>query len=198
MAETENPVIHITGTVSEKDIKAAIRTMGLRAFWRYAVILLGFIILMLFFMILYEWKTSDISLYYTFGEWLEICGLSLLEKRWFLGCYACLLVLYALYLLILRPNSAVKRLRELSPGGIPVTYDFYEDQVVWMTKTEKTDEVLRIKYADVQRKIIETKYHIIISTGQRNRLSFYKTIMTPEETIHVMTLLKERCPLRKK
>lgn len=152
---------------------------------------------MFFLMSLYEWNTREIGLYYSFGEWLAMTGHSVFKEPFVIGVFVSSIVLFILYLLILRPYRAVKQLRELSPGGIPFTYDFYEDHVVEMAKTEKSDEVVRFKYSEVQRKIIETKYHIIIITGQRIKLSFYKTIMTPDEAIHVMDLLKERCPQRK-
>ncbi|MBQ6174157.1 MAG: hypothetical protein IJK28_06000, partial [Clostridia bacterium] len=84
------------------------------------------------------------------------------------------------------------------PDGFPVTYDFFDDTLVISSATKTSDETFRLKYADVQRKIRETRYTIALSTGQRNRIGLYKAVMAPEETEQVRKLLNERCPQRKK
>ena len=55
-------------------------------------------------------------------------------------------------------------------------------------------DFILLSYADVQRKIKETKYTIALSTVQRNRIALYKAVMTSEELERVRGILKERCP----
>lgn len=107
------------------------------------------------------------------------------------------LVCYAIELIVIRPNQAKKRLHELHPDGLPVTYDFFDDVLVISSATQTVDETYRLKYSDVRRKIRETRFVITLSTGQRNRIGLYKTVMTLEETEQVRRLLHERCPQRK-
>ena len=60
------------------------------------------------------------------------------------------------------------------------------------------ENFVRMHYTDVQRKIKETKYVFTLSTGQKNRISLFKAIMTPEEEKTARELLKERCPQRRR
>ena len=108
-----------------------------------------------------------------------------------------LLVFYAVYYIVVRPILAKKRLHELHPDGFPVTYDFYDDMLVIISSTQSSDETVRLKYADVQRKIKERKYIIVLSTVKRNRLGLYKAVMTSEDLERVRRHLNERCPQRK-
>ena len=111
----------------------------------------------------------------------------------FLGCIA----LYALIHLLIRPFQGRKRFRELYPEGMPVVYAFYGDRMKIHSVTAISDQTARLPYADVQRKIKETKHWIRLSTARKNRIYLYKAIMTPEEAERVRRLLNERCPQRK-
>ena len=197
MDEKETPVFHISGTLSEKDFKTAVRGMGFRAFLRYALIFLGFIILLYFLMELYQWSKSEWNQYYSFGEWLKFSLEGIIERPLFLIIEVALIAFYALLFLVIRPNLAAKQMRESSPDGLLITYDFYENQLVCITKSRMIDQTAQIKYADVQRKIAESKYYITLTTTQRHKATIYKALTTPEEAERVSAFLKERCPQRK-
>ena len=75
----------------------------------------------------------------------------------------------------------------------PIPMKVSEVQVV----REDLNIKMGLPYADVQRKIKETKHWFLLSTARKNRIYLYKAIMTPEEAERVRRLLNERCPQRK-
>ena len=197
MSESKAPVIHISGTVTEKDYTNAVRARGIRNFLKYAVI---YILVMLLFDLgvsIYYWYPELKNGRITFSAWLNEAWGTVFSASPGTCVIAGFLVLFAVYLMIIRPGQAKKRLRELHPNGLHVTYDFFDDVLVISSATQTADETFRLRYADVQRKIGETGYVISLSTGKRNRIGLYKTVMTPEETERVRKLLNERCPQRR-
>lgn len=198
MSESKTPVIHITGTVTEKDYTNAVRARGIRFCLKYTII---YLILMFVFEMgisFYYWYPDLKDGYVTCAEWLSEAWRTVFRAS--LSTYMIIgfLAVYAVFEIVIRPILAQKRLREFHPDGFPVTYDFFDDTLVISSATKTSDETFRLKYADVQRKIRETRYTIALSTGQRNRIGLYKAVMAPEETEQVRKLLNERCPQRKK
>ncbi|MBR3179429.1 MAG: hypothetical protein IKF49_07970 [Clostridia bacterium] len=197
MSESKAPVIHISGTVTEKAYTDAVRAHGIRAFLKFSIL---YILLMFLFRLgvdFYYWYPYLKAGYVTFAEYLnETLGTIFIPS---LSTYilAGFIVIFALFLIIIRPNQEKKRLHELDPDGFPVTYDFFDDVLVISSASQTADETFRLKYSDVQKRIRETKFVITLLTGQRNRIGLYKTVMTPQETEQVQRLLKERCPQRK-
>ena len=192
MNETDLPIIHISGTVSKEEYAASMRAMGRRTFPIVLVVSLGEFALLYSLMMLFSWFADGRSEYITLGDWLAWSWLSLLSGPWIVCLLSLLYGFYALRTFLIRPRRAVKQMRELFPDGAPVTYDFFEDHIEWTVRSQKSDEKIWIKYSDLRRKIIETKYHFVVSTGMKNRFNIYKTIMTPEEVDQVRTLLKAR------
>ncbi len=197
MSEAKEPEIHVSGTVTEDNYTTAVRAGGIELFLKYVLSFLFLMILIDFIVSFYYWYPGLRDGYATYGEfnsavWKEILSVSPGN---------CLLigfiVLYALYLIVFRPLQAGKRLRELHPEGFPVVYDFYEDQLVIHSASQTADETFRLKYADVQRKIRETKYMFKLATANRNKIGLYKAVMTAENTESIRRLLNERCPQRK-
>ncbi len=197
MSESKVPVIHISGTVTEKDFTDAVRARGIRYFLKYSIFYILLVLLLDLGISFYYWYPVLKDGHVTFSEWLNEAWGTVFHASSGTCIIAGFLVLYALYLIIIRPGQAKKRMLELHPNGFPVTYDFFDDVLVISSATQTADETFRLKYTDVQRKIRETRYAITLSTGKRNRISLYKTIMTPEETEQVQRLLNERCPQRK-
>ena len=197
MSETGAPVIHISGTVSEKDYTSAVRWRGVRGFLRGSIFMLLTWILIVVGLSLYYWYPVLRDGHATCAEWLDETWKDVFrlfpEGTLILG----FLAFQALLFIIIRPFQAKKRLHELNPGGFPIAYDFFDDHMVIAVATQTSDETVRLKYTDVQRKIKEDKYIIRLSTGQRNRIGLYKAAMAPEEVGQVRELLKERCPQRK-
>ena len=111
--------------------------------------------------------------------------------------FTAVIVFYAVNNLVIKPARAAKRMRERDPEGAPFVYDFYEDRLEIKSSSQSSDETIRVKYADVQRRIRESRYILMLSTGQRNRFLLYKTIMTPEEASQMVELLCTRCPQRR-
>ncbi len=196
MSEKENPIIHISGTLTLRDYMAALRAGGLRFFLIVSAVYLLMLLLIPLGMSLPSWYPYLKDGSATVGEWLNtyweatVSGSSLFILLGFL-------VLYALYLVLLRPYLAGKRMRERYPDGLPIVYDFFEDMLVIDSSTPAADQTLRLKYDEVRRKIRETGHIFRLSTGQRNRLGLYKAIMTGDEIRSVRALLKERCPQHK-
>ena len=198
MSESEPPVLHISGIITEKDYKAALRARGIRYFVKYLLIYLLAMVCLLFGMDLYYWFPYLKDGTAAFGEWLDAAWASIIHLSsitYFI--LAGFLIIYALWLIVIIPIRFGKRMRERDPEGKPVTYDFYEDQLVFSSATPLADETFRLKYADVRRKIRERKHVMILSTGQKNRFAVYKTVMTPEEAAGVRELLKAHCVGRK-
>ena len=197
MSETKEPIIHISGTVTEKDYTDAVRAHGIRYFLKYAVIYILAVLLFDLGVSFYYWYPDLKDGSVPFAEWLKsACG-TFFSPSLTTYLIAGFLVFFALYLIIIRPMLAKKRMRELYPNGIPVTYDFFDDALVIRSATQTADETFRLKYADVQRKIKDTRFMITLSTGQRNKVNLYHVVMTPEEAEQVLRLLNERCPQRK-
>ena len=196
MSEKENPIIHISGTLTLRDYMAALRAGGLRFFLIVSAIYLLMTLLIPLGMSLPNWYPYLKDGRATVGEWLNTYWEATVSGS---GIFFLLgfLALYALYLLLIRPFLAGKRMRELYPDGLPIVYDFFEEMLVINSSTQAADQTVRMKYGDVQRKIRETGHVFRLSTGQRNRLGLYKAIMTEEEIGRVRVLLKERCPQHK-
>jgi hypothetical protein len=197
MSEEQNPILHISGTLSEKDYIKATRAHGLRYFWKYTVVYLLIIVLIpliLTFKDLYPWLRDG---QLPFDWYLEYIFRSVFRGRvWIIAVG--FLAFYALYLLWFRPVRAGKQMHELDPEGAPLVYDFYEDMLVTHIISRSGENFVRMHYTDVQRKIKETKYVFTLSTGQKNRISLFKAIMTSEEEKTARELLKERCPQRRR
>ncbi|MBR4235790.1 MAG: hypothetical protein IKR85_06985 [Clostridia bacterium] len=197
MSESDESILHISGTMTEKDYLAAVRARNGRYFLRYMVI---YVLLMLIFVLglsLYEvfpyLKSGEITL----SEWLIELWNALLSRTTPFVTIIGLLILYAVVLLLVRPAQLAKRMRELYPTGMPLVYDFYVDRLVLNSSSHSGDQTVRLLYSDVQRRIKEHKYTITLSTGQKNRYSLFKSIMTPEEVAVVRDLLKTHCPQHK-
>ena len=193
----EEPILHISGTISEKDYRDAIRSFNVPRVLLYLIIFPLVIVLVIMGASLFT-SFSDIregSI--TFAEWLSYAWQSVFKASWTWSLMAVLLIYYALYLLVYRPIRAGKRIHELYPDGIPISYDFYNDYLIDKSTTDSSDDTSRIKYADVQRKITENRSNIILPIGRRNKCFLFKAIMTPEEAEKALKLLKERCPQHK-
>ncbi|MBR5379938.1 MAG: hypothetical protein IK140_05340 [Clostridia bacterium] len=197
MSKEPSPILHISGILSEKDYKKAVRASGLRRFWIYMVIYLLMMVLIpmiVTFKDLYPWLRDG---YIPFDAFLERIFRSVIDRgAWIIAVG--FIAFYALYQLWFRPVRAGKQMRELDPEGAPLVYDFYEDMLVTHIDSRSGENTVRMHYTDVQRKIKETKYVFTLSTGQKNRTGLFKAIMTPEEEKNVRELLKERCPQRRR
>ena len=195
MDETKRPILQIAGTIPEKDYKAAARSAFTRFFLKYLAVYLLILFLLNLFFQLFQWLP------------LLMDGLPfswfLYDFVWFLdgGLFTWLIfgiiALFGVYCIVIRPAQAVKQLRKLQPDGIRVRYDFYEEHLVKTVVTSTTEQKIRVKYADVRRKIRETRINIILPSVQQEPVLLYKTIMTPREEESVRALLKERCPQRR-
>ena len=196
MSEKETPIIHISGTLTLKNYMAAVRAGGLRSMLIILVIILPGSFLCTLLISLPDWIPYLKDGRATLGEWLTtywkatVNGSSIFVLLGFL-------ILYALYLLLIRPYLAGKRMRERHPDGLPIDYDFFEEMLVINSSSQLADQTIRMKYGDVRRRIRENGHIFKLSTGQRNRLGLYKAIMTGDEIRSVRALLKERCPQHK-
>ena len=196
MNESQTPILHIRGNIDEKAQAARVRGDGKRLFFPvcgiYLALCLGFYLCL----DLCEWYPWLRNGYFTLGEFFRE-----IASRFVGTCPFWLilgfLVLYALILLVIRPIQAANYVRRLVPDGIPITYDFYEDHLELTADTSESNQTLRMAYADVQRKIRVTRTNIILSTGRKNTMTLYKSVMTPQEAETVLELLKARCPQRK-
>ena len=190
MSKAEAPILHIAGTIAVRDYKADLRVRSIPVFLVYLLITA----LLKAGTSLYHWFADLRDGVITFGEWLRIVW----ESMGFPSVFFCALILVALYLLLIRPFLAGERMRRLHPEGIRVKCDFYDDRLVLNASGRSEDGTIRLMYADVRRRITETRYSFTLSTDQRNKLSLFKTVMKPDEVERVRRLLKERCPQRAK
>ena len=196
MSEKETPIIHISGTLTLKDYMAAVRAGGLRHLMIISAIYLLTTFLIPPAMDLPRWIHYLRDGRATVGDWLNTYGDYFIRGS-SLFILLAFLVLCALYLLLLRPYIAGKRMRERYPDGLPFTYDFFEEMLVITSSSQAADQTVRLNYGEVRRKIMETRHIFRLSTGQRNRLGLFKAIMTDDDVVRVRTLLRERCPQRK-
>ena len=197
MNEIETPLIRIAGTITEKDYVNANRSIGARSFFRISAIFLGAELLFNLAIGILEYSSYIQAGLLTFGEALKYTWEAFFQSPVAWIIIAAVMAFDLLFLLLIRPALTGKSVRELYPDGAPVIYDFFEDRLVICFQTKTIDETVRVSYADVLRKIIETKYQFILQTNQRNRIFVFKTIMTPEEMQNVRELLKSRCPQRR-
>ena len=197
MENAEKPLLHISGTLSVEDTVKVWRYRGVQHFWKYALVYLLLCVIVFFGTSLYYWYSDLRDGYITVGEWLDYAFRGVFDGSIANFVIIGFLIFYALYLIVIRPMQVGKRIRELNPGGTPLTYDFYEDRIVFSTMSKSVAETYQMEYAKVQRKIKEDKYSFRLSTGQKNRIGLSKIIMTAEEIESVRKLLKERCPQRK-
>lgn len=196
MNENENPIIHISGNLSEKDYITAIRYRSIRNFAVYCCCLLLFWILF----------TAGYSLYRLYpymrdgnvhvSEWLDVVW-GVFREPSTLCILIGFFVLYAFILIVIKPMQAKRRFHELYNGELPISYDLYEDYLAVTSVSATADQTFRLRYSDVQRKIKETKYVITLSTGRKNKLGLYKALMSPDEADAVLSLLRSRCPQRR-
>ena len=193
MAEIDTPVLHISGTITGEDYKTVLRNRGAHLFLKWVIIYLVVIVAVVLGTSLYAWLPDLKAGYITVGEWLgEVLDYSIqntIMPYVFIG----FVVLYGLFLILIRPVIAEKRMRELYPGGTPIIYDFYDDKLVVTVNSVSANETFRLKYNSIRLKVSESKYLFMLSTGQKNKFSLYKTIMTPEEIEKVRGLLNAGC-----
>ncbi len=196
MSEKENPIIHISGTLTLKNYMAAVRAGGLRFLLIYSAVYLLLAFLIPLGMSLSRWfpylKDGSATVSDWLGAYWEVTfsGSSFFILLGFL-------LLYALYLLLIKPYQLGKSMRERYPDGLPIVYDFFEEMLVLNSSSQAADQTIRLKYGDVRRRIRENGHIFKLSTGQRNRLGLYKAIMTGDEIRSVRALLKERYPQHK-
>ena len=196
MSESDESILHISGTMTEKDYLAAVRARSGRAFLKvtfiYVLLMLIYVLGLGIYKVFPYLKSGEI----TFGEWLIGLWNALLSGTMPYVIVG-FLILYAVVLFLVRPAQIAKRMHELYPTGMPLVYDFYDDRLVINSSSPSGDQTMRLLYSDVQRRIKEHKYTITLSTGQKNRYSLFKSIMTPEEVAVVRDLLKTHCPQHK-
>ena len=128
MSETKEPIIHISGTVTEKDYTDAVRAHGIRYFLKYAVIYILAVLLFDLGVSFYYWYPDLKDGSVPFAEWLKsACG-TFFSPSLTTYLIAGFFVFFALYLIIIRPMLAKKR--------IPEPEDFsvqdYTEKVFWM------------------------------------------------------------------
>ena len=188
------PLIHICGTVIEQDFSAAMHARGIRSFLKYTLIYLLAVLLIDLGSSLYYWYPYILDGFISFSQWLSEAGKTVFSISSTTFLTIGFIVLFAILLIGVKPMRARKQFRELHPEGLPIVYDFFDDQLVIHSSSSSADETFRLKYADVRRKIKETRHMILLATGQKNRISLYKTVMTPDQLESVRKLLNERCP----
>ena len=196
MNEAPSPILHISGTISIQSMKEHLRDRCADLFKKLLLVYLVVFCLLNMALHLYYWFPALKYGNATIGEWFIDCW------SWLFGSFAFwvyigLIALYGLFLLVIRPRQAEKQLLRSDPNGIPACYDFYEDHLEVNLVSQTAEQTIRIKYADVQRKIKETGLCITLASVQKNRVSLYKTIMTLQETEKARELLRTRCPQRK-
>ncbi|MBQ6529258.1 MAG: hypothetical protein IJI38_12095 [Clostridia bacterium] len=188
------PLIHICGTVSEQDFSAAMHARGIRSFLKYTLIYLLAVLLIDLGSSLYYWYPYIQDGFISFSQWLSEAAKTVFSISSTTFLTIGFIVLFAILLIGVKPMRARKQFRELHPEGLPIVYDFFDDQLVIHSSSSSADETFRLKYADVRRKIKETRHMILLATGQKNRIGLYKTVMTPDQLESVRKLLNERCP----
>ena len=197
MSEAKEPEIHVSGTVTEQDYTTAARARGAQLFWKFMLVYLLLLLFIHFITNFYYWYPYLRDGRAAYSDFFHEAWKTFFSASPASFMMIGFLVLYALYLIVFRPLQGKKRLHELHPEGLPVVYDFYEDQLVVRSATQTSDETYRLKYADVQRKIKETKFLFILATAKRNKIGLFKAVMSPDNTESIRKLLNERCPQRK-
>ena len=196
MNESEAPILLIRGTISIESMKENLRNRAAELFKKLVLIYVIFFVVFNLALHLYYWYPALKYGYATIGDWF------IDSWSWLLGSFAFwmyigFIALYGLYLLVIRPRQAEKQLLRTDPDGIPASYAFYEDQLVVNIVSQTAEQTIRIRYADVQRKIKESALCISLVSVRKDRVSLFKTIMTPREMESVLALLRERCPQRR-
>ena len=196
MSENGTPVLRVSGTLTEKDYLDALRVRCLRRLLLLSGLYLGIMAVFTLVSSLYVWFPYLRDGRALPGDWLRGWLDSLFPTT---ACiFIAVVVFMTAYLLLYVPFRATRRFRELYPGSSPCAYDFFEDILVFSVTTRSSDETFRLRYADVRRGVAENRYAFILTTGQRNRIQLYKSVMTPEETVKVREFLLSRCPRRRK
>jgi hypothetical protein len=197
MDEEKIPLIHICGTVSEQDFSGAVRARGIRIFLKFLLFYLLAMVLIGFGTSFYSWYPYIRNGSSSYAEWIDGTWNSFFSMSFTTSVIIGLIAVYAVLCIGVRPMRARKRFHELYSEGAQAVYDFFDDQLVIRISSSTADETFRLKYSDVRRKIKETRYLILLSTGQKNRVALYKAVMTPDQTERTRKLLNERCPQRR-
>jgi hypothetical protein len=192
----ENPVIRISGSVSEKEYKAALRARNVRVFLKLTAVYVSLMLVM----------TIGTSMYYaypyirsgeiTYGEWLGELWDSLCEGM-SPYIFVSFILLYAAILFLIDPIRFGKRFNEIYPNSMPVEYVLYENRLVMTSVSRSAESTDRLYYSDVKHKIRENGHAFRLSTGKKNKYTLFKCVMTPEEVTSVRELLKTHCPQHK-
>ncbi len=192
----EDPIIHISGVVSENECKAAIRRKNVRVFLNAViayVITVSVMTPLMSFFSEYSYLKSGVV---TYGQWIRALWNSMTSSV-MICLFVGLSLLYAITLFLFKPFRIGRSFRELYPDGMPVAYDFYGDRLVISSFSQSAESTDRLNYSDVRRRIRETGYIITLSTSRKNYYNLFKCIMKPEEVTSVREILKARCPQRK-
>ena len=194
MDENKTPLLHVSGTLTFADYKAAARISGFRAFIRTTVFyLLSFSLFVIGNDVIRNFSALRNGIL-SFGELLSWQWKDMITDPALLAVVFGFLIIYFVIGCLIRPGRLEKRARELFPQGNHVSYDFYEDELAVSAENTSGAEIIRFRYADMKRKRVETKAYITVSTRRKNRLGLYKAVMTPEQIKDARAILNARCP----
>ena len=191
------PILTVSGTLTEKDYAASMRSRLAPRVARMCLVYVLLVVLLfpgVFLVDNWEALTSGaMSLGECLGfAWEAFAGDALMPLL--LAGFCALYVFIALWY---TPRRLAARFRERYPDGARMIYRFWEDRLETTVEADAEQGVVRMDYADVQRKIRENKHCFVLSTLTRNTASLHKCLMTAEEITRVGALLRERCPQRR-
>ncbi len=194
MDENKTPLLHVSGTLTFADYKAAARISGFRLFIKASVLFLAVCILGSIGLGVYHNFSFLRAGRLSFGELLGRLWRSFISDPALLAVVFGFLIIYFVIGCLIRPWRLEKQARELFPQGNHISYDFYEDELAVSAENTSGAEIIRFRYADMKRKRVETKAYITVSTRRKNRLGLYKAVMTPEQIENARAILNARCP----
>ena len=193
MEENKMPLLHISGTLTVDQYKAAARIGGFRAFIRTTVLYLLVISLLVIGSDVIRNFSALKNGIFSFGELLSWQWKGMITDRVLLAAVFVLLIVYFALFCLIRPNRLTKRMRELSPQGSHLSYDFYEEELIISAENASGAETLHLRYADMKPRRRETRAYISVRTRQKNGVSLFKAIMTPEQIENARAILDARC-----
>lgn len=189
----EQPLRIITGTLTEEIYMRGIRIRSRRRALRTVLLYLLFCAVLMLCLGLWVSASQPGDMPNRRG-WLQCTWDTMTGSPGPLAAAAVFCVILAASWLWYAPSRIRRQFRERYPDGSAIAYAFYEEYLETAVSNAAEKGMVRLRYADVRKRIEETDAYWLLTTAHRNTRILHKAVMTPDEIAWVRDLLRSRCP----
>ena len=175
--EAEQPVFAFEGTLDGRTYERAVRSVLIRR-----VLYMGLFVLAVGLIV--TAVSSALSHIAFFWDAFS-------DNAFIWALYGALYLLYVLYIAVVYPRAAKRRLFETT-SEISISQRIYEDRIESSEQDRSHNGSFTLLYAEVRRRVI-TGQAIVLYRKRRSGITIYKALIPETDIPKVTAFLKERC-----